>query len=349
MVHETQGSDRGRWHPASGDCAWRRSAKFYLLLTCGWVVSCSGGQSEVRQPSEGKEETNLSNPTTTDSAVSSESEAPPNGSHEGKEPASQDSNVNLPAPVEVVATICEANCARVQESCSQGTADFCRASCRDYVFGAEECPVEIAEALRCQGSAEDFLLCSNISAPSCSNLYRALESCRDGKTQPQIWGAKKEVSNETDGMPVGWEKIEEEGFGFEHLMPNGFSLQKTADGFEASAQASDGGSYLLKGLNLGTTQATDLRVMNTAIKFVGKDCEEDLRLHGNFESKGVKHIRFDAPCKSGGGHRGFLHVWDQKIVIASGQFAKQTFGEVLSQELESFLFSFAPLKPSVAE
>jgi hypothetical protein len=132
-------------------------------------------------------------------------------------------------------------------------------------------------------------------------------------------------------------------------MPEGFSLQKTADGFEASGKASDGGSYSLKGLTLGTTQATDLRVMNIAIKSVGKDCGEDLRLHGRFESKGVKHVRFDAPCKAGGGYRGFLHVWDQKIVIASGRFAKVTFGELLSQELESFLFSFAPLRASGSE
>lgn len=313
-----------------------------LLAPISLFIGCGGAKARPEEPAA-KEPVDQPLPSASEPADSSPSPDP-----HSKAPAEGVPDEAGPKPTEVVAQICEDNCIKVEKSCNQRTADFCRASCRDYVFGAEECPVEIAEALRCQNTAEDFLLCSNISAPSCAELYRSLDACRTGKVAPQVWGAEKAPVVE-GGLPAGWESLQEPSFGFSHLLPTGFSLQKTEDGFRASGVAADGGNYTLQGTRLGESRATDLKIMNTALKFLPKDCGADLRLHGQFESKGVKHVRFDAPCKSGGGYRGFLHVWEAKILIASGQFATLNLSEELSPLLETFLFSFERATPAASE
>lgn len=302
------------------------------LTACGLVFGCAAGQSSPPPAA------------TPNTAPQPEQESPADSA----ETESSDSTEVTPSeaapppedPSDVVRELCELNCQKADAACSKSTAEFCRASCRDYVSGAEDCPVEIADALRCQNSAADFEICSNIAAASCSNLYRDLEACRSGKAPPRVWGEQVKASEE-GGLPSGWETLEEASFGFSSLMPQGFTLEKTADGFRSSGPATDGGIYATVGFRF-KSKPTDLQVMNTAIAYVGKGCGEDLRLHGRFESKGVAHVRFDAPCESGGGYRGFLHVWGQQLVLTAGKFTKITFGEDLSPSLERFLFSFEP-------
>jgi len=319
---------------------WRKSGAAFRIASAGSIIGgifllagCAAGQTSSSPAAPPK-------PAPEPDEKDGVAEMPPVEADSPDDAGVPEETSPQENPVDVVRELCELNCQKADAVCTASTAEFCRASCRDYVSGAEDCPVEIAEALRCQNTAADFEICSNIAAASCSELYRDLEACRTGKSPPRVWGQRVEASHE-DGLPSGWEMLEEANFGFSSLMPQGFTLEKTEDGFKSSGSAPDGGSYATVGYRL-KSKPSDIQVMNIAIAYVGKGCGEDLRMHGRFESKGVTHVRFDAPCESGGGYRGFLHQWGQQLVLTAGKFKKISFGEELSPSLERFLFSFEP-------
>lgn len=245
-----------------------------------------------------------------------------------------------PKPTEVVGDVCEATCKKVESACSQRASEFCRASCRDYVGAAESCPVEVHAALSCQNDADDFLLCSNIAAESCANLYREMKRCRAGEVAPKVWGQTEEAVVKSD-VPTGFERKAVPAHGFSIPMPKGAKLSAAEKNFEMSAQDASGITYVVKSLELGSTKKpTDVSILRTATQYVGNTCQPKLRLHGRFESQGVIHVRFDTVCEDGSVYHGVLHFWDGKSVVATTKLPRELPAGEKNENLEPFLFGF---------
>ncbi len=242
-----------------------------------------------------------------------------------------------PSPSELVADICREICSRVKKSCSARAADFCNASCGDYVSGAQDCPTEVHAALSCQTSADDFLLCSNIAAESCAPLYKEMTDCRSGVSAPKPWGEKRESST-ADNIPDGFTRLFVQAGGFSNLAPKGASVKPLEGGlFKATAQH-EGFEYVIEGVSRTNTQKLDAKtLLRATTQYVGNDCQPKLRLHGRYETQGVVHTRFETVCKDGTEISGMMHFWDQNIVAVS---ARRGEAGVENPALESYIFSF---------
>jgi hypothetical protein len=201
--------------------------------------------------------------------------------------------------------------------------------------------VEVHAALSCQNDADDFLLCSNIAAESCANLYRQMKRCRAGEVAAKPWGQTEETVAESD-VPAGFVRKKVEAHGFSVPMPKGVKLATKDDQhFEMSAKDGAGITYLAKSLELGSSKKpTDVSILRTATKYVGNSCQPKLRLHGRFESQGVIHVRFDTVCEDGRAYHGILHFWDGKSVVATTQLDSELPAGEKNPNLEAFLFGF---------
>lgn len=249
----------------------------------------------------------------------------------------------LPTPVpeqdlapERVAAICETTCGKMDGACSSRAANFCRASCRDYVSAAQKCPVEVEDALSCQGEADDFLLCSNIAAESCAPLFRDMKNCRDGLSEPKTRSASD--SEETE-FPEGFTRVRFDAEGFSLVAPT--NTQATGAGLTFSAQGQDaqGIEYLAAALKTEGKKPDASRILRAATAYVGLACQPKLRLHGRYENHDVIHVRFDTVCEDGSAFHGMLHFWNNQGIATTTRHS----AELASQEnpqLESFLFSF---------
>ncbi len=220
-----------------------------------------------------------------------------------------------PSPQEMVAKVCEANCVRMDSACA-ASAKICRASCEDYVAQAEKCPVEIYEALECQGRTEDFMLCSNVSPEGCARLILAMKDCRSGKVTPAVWGAEKELEAEQDSTPPGWARLTHEDQGFSIPFPSG-ATWKTVDGIEEAAVQVDGIDYRAKVVSLGGRKLSDGLILRTVVSEVGRACESKVRIFGRFEAQGTVHIRFNSSCKGDEDYHGGLYIRGDRAVIVS--------------------------------
>lgn len=240
-------------------------------------------------------------------------------------------------PPKVVEGICAEGCKKVATACSERAASFCEASCRDYVSGADKCPAEIRDALTCQQNADDFLLCSNIAAESCAPLYKKMQDCRDGKVPPRAWEEVAQVVAK-ENIPVGFGRRGIESFGFSHFVPQGAPLEAgAASAFKVQASDSAGFLYIVESVQGdGKPKQTDASILRTATKYVGRECEPKLRLHGRYDTQGVIHTRFDTVCADGTQIRGMLHFWEGLVVAASARSSTAQD----NPHLEPFLFSF---------
>ncbi len=248
-------------------------------------------------------------------------------------------------PTKIVLDQCEEICARTEKACSARAADFCRASCRDYEMGAQKCPVEIHEALKCQSEAGDFNLCSNIAAETCAPLYVRMQDCRSDKVSPEPWGqTHAEVT--TSELPKGWERMRYEEFGFSVAGPTSLAREEKDGGlFRAVGTDASHTEYIVELVEKGNTRPpTDVSILKTATKFVGNDCQPKLRLHGRFDKKGVIFVRFDTVCKDGAVYHGMLHLFDGKaLVLTTKERAEYAEPGKMPGLLEDFIFSFEQL------
>lgn len=182
----------------------------------------------------------------------------------------------------------------------------CRASCDDYEDGAEKCPVEIYEALRCQQNAEDFLLCSNVSPEDCAKQVRAMQDCRSGKVPPASWGENKHEEEAATAVPSGWTRLEHSS-GFSLLLPTG-AQWKAQDGAEQALVDVGGEEYRARRLSLEGKKITDALILRLVSAEVGHACEAKLKIHGRYETGETIHVRFQTPCKGEQDYYGVLHV-----------------------------------------
>jgi hypothetical protein len=241
------------------------------------------------------------------------------------------------APSELVAELCRGICARVKKSCSGRAADFCNASCGDYVDGAETCPTEVHAALTCQTSADDFLLCSNIAAESCAPLYRTMSDCRDGRAAPIPWGQKIETAKKED-VPPGFARLFVKEAAFSILAPGGATVTPGEGGKFKSVSTHDGFEYVVEAVSRDNNKPLDAKtLLRLTTEYVGNACQPKLRLHGRYETQGVVHTRFDTVCADGTEMRGMMHFWEENVVAA---FARRSPAALPNQNLEPFIFSF---------
>ena len=233
-------------------------------------------------------------------------------------------------------SLCESICKKMDGACADRAADFCRASCGDYESAARKCPVEVEAALGCQTSADDFLLCSNIAAPSCAPLFKRMQDCRDGAMAPQARGAQPTNEDET---PAGFSLLAVPSLGVQQLLPSTARLGKSKEGLALATASLDNVHYALIQLPDEPKTPTDKSILLTATTFVGNDCQPKLRLRGRFETQDTIHVRFDTVCKDGKQHHGMLHFMGAQVVVT---VATSDAGVDAPPEdvLDAFLFSF---------
>jgi hypothetical protein len=205
------------------------------------------------------------------------------------------------------------------------------------VSGAEECPTEVHAALRCQTSADDFLLCSNIAAESCAPLYKAMNECRTGIVPPIPWGQKGAQAKE-ENMPEGFLRLQVNAAGFSHLAPQGAKVEVGESGLFKAAATQGDFEYVLEAVSRDNKKTPDAKtLLRATTEYVGNACQPKLRLHGRYETKGVVHTRFDTVCADGREIRGMMHFWGENIVAAS---VRRSAAGAQDPNLEPFIFSF---------
>lgn len=242
---------------------------------------------------------------------------------------------------EIVARVCEEGCAKMDSACSARSASFCRASCRDYVSAAERCPVEVEDALSCQAKADDFLLCSNIAAESCTPLFRAMTECREGRAEAQT---RHEPEPEKSNVPVGWGRFAVSQAGYSVLAPDAMRFSSGAATYKAVGQDENGIEYRLEPLVTDGREPTAANVLRSATAYLGNACQPKLRLHGHYESGPVKHVRFDTVCEDGSSWHGMLHFWEKKGAVTT-TFLTPAQSSLANPNLEAFLFGFELMAP----
>jgi hypothetical protein len=313
-----------------------------LLLgaMAGWgLVNCGGSSQPAAQadPPSGTSTGDQSAPGHADAAAGQDQdiekqESERSGDAEAERAASE------PKPADLIGLICEKTCQRVEKNCQAKEAKFCRASCRDYVSGAEHCPVEIHGALSCQQNAEDFQLCANISDEACVPLFRKMVDCRTGKIPPRVWGDMSMDAKANHGKGLG--PVDLAGYSMTQLMPEG---TKVDAGPPLKAQKSDGSArFVIDAVALEGKTISSASILRTVTKYVGNACQPKLKLHGRFESGNVVHTRFDTTCKDGTEYHGVAHFWpDRALMVAHIGPSSAALDE---GRRDAFLFGFKMTK-----
>jgi hypothetical protein len=252
----------------------------------------------------------------------------------GRDEGEADLAATEPKPADLIGLVCEKTCQRVEKNCSAKEAKFCRASCRDYVSGAEHCPVEIHGALSCQQDAEDFRLCANISDEACVPLFRKMIDCRTGKVPPRVWGDMSREAKADHGK--GLHPLKLSGYSMTQLMPEGTQVD-AGPPFKAN-KSNGAGRFVIEAVPLEGKTLSSASMLRTVTKYVGVACQPKLRLHGRFESGHVVHSRFDTTCKDGTEYHGLAHFWpDRALMVAHVGPASAALEE---GPRDAFLFGF---------
>lgn len=256
---------------------------------------------------------------------------PPSADGQSDQPAAP----SEPSPITQISQACESNCQRMDAACRR-SAEFCRSSCRDYVAGAEKCPVEIYAALTCQSNAEDFLLCSNVSPEECATVVRAMQNCQNGTATPAVWGEKKQEESSA-GPPAGWVRLAHPRLGFSILFPPGASWSQVGENEVASVR-SDELNYRATIRSLAGKKINESLILRTVVSELGKTCEADIRLHGRYETQGTTHIRFNSSCKGQENYYGILHIKGEMALLLS--IHRQGQDDAPLEHLESLVFGY---------
>jgi hypothetical protein len=280
------------------------------------LVNCGGAKEPAAAPSASGEASTAAANTETDPQSGAKTDGEPgSAADDSRSPAGRDAELAAtePKPADLIGLICEKTCQRVEKNCEKKQAKFCRASCRDYVSGAEHCPVEIHGALSCQQNAEDFQLCANISDEACVPLFRKMVDCRAGKTPPRVWGDMSMEAKANHGK--GLHPIKLSGYSMTQLMPEDTQVDA---GPPLKAQKVDGAArFVIEAVPLEGKTISNASILRTVTKYVGNACQPKLRLHGRFESGHVVHTRFDTTCKDGTEYHGVAHFWpDRALMVA---------------------------------
>jgi hypothetical protein len=220
----------------------------------------------------------------------------------GSAPAS-----NASAHAAKVAKECAELCDNAAQACSRRSARECRANCGKYQSLADRCEVQVLGAIRCQ-AATPKLVCSNV-ADDCVQQFRALSACEQGEDGIPM---PKPAAFEA---PEGWERIEDRAANFSVHLPHGATLGEHQGHRTWSAVDAQGVRFLAVVLPSVGAAATEKRLMETTIHFLGHRCAPFVRLHGRFETEHDVAERFDARCENGDRWQGILRASSERLVM----------------------------------
>lgn len=238
--------------------------------------------------------------TATSSVVVSPPDAPLGG-----EPSESDAS-DSPRSAKV-AEECSALCANASESCSRRSARECRANCGKYQALADRCEVQVLGAIRCQASTPK-LICSNL-ASECVTQFQALSACEQGTPETA------ETTSGAPALPPGWERFEDSAAGFAVALPAGAAVETYKGHRTWLAREPSGVTYLVALLPALGASATEKRLMEATIAYLGRKCQPAVRLHGRFETERDVAERFNARCDDGNRWLGILRASREHLVL----------------------------------
>ena len=208
-----------------------------------------------------------------------------------------------------VETECSALCASATETCSHKSARECRANCGKYQGLAERCEIEILGAIRCQAAIPKFV-CSNL-ASECTQQFQALSACEQGAETPLA------VPSNALALPSGWERVRDIEVGFEIGLPAGAKVGELGGHRTWTAEGPEGVNYRVAVLPALAGAATEKRLMEAVLGYLGHACQPVVRLHGRFETERDVAERFNARCENGRRWRGILRASAAQLVLVA--------------------------------
>lgn len=203
---------------------------------------------------------------------------------------------------------CNALCASAAETCSRKSSRECRANCGKYQSLADRCEVQVLGAIRCQAAVPKFV-CSNL-ASECTTEFQALSACEQGEPSAASTAASSAL-----GLPPGWARVRDPDAGFEVALPLGARVGDLEGRRTWTAEGPDGASYRVAILPALGGPATEKRLMETVLHYLGHECQPLVRLHGRFETDRDVAERFNARCEDGQRWRGILRASREQLVL----------------------------------
>lgn len=163
-------------------------------------------------------------------------------------------------------------------------------------------------AIRCQAAVPKFV-CSNL-ASECTSEFQALSACEQGEPSEGPAPATSEPS-----LPPGWAHVLDTEVGFQVALPEGARVGELEGRRTWTAQGLDGASYRVAVLPALRGPATEKRLMESVLDYLGRKCQPLVRLHGRFETDRDVAERFNARCEDGQRWRGLLRASREELVV----------------------------------
>jgi len=164
-------------------------------------------------------------------------------------------------------------------------------------------------AIRCQAAIPKFV-CSNL-ASECTQQFQALSACEQGAE------ATLPVPSNHLALPSGWERIRDIEVGFEIGLPAGAKVSELGGHRTWTAEGPEGVNYLVAVLPALAGAATEKRLMEAVLGYLGHECQPAVRLHGRFETDRDVAERFNARCENGRRWRGILRASGAQLVLVA--------------------------------
>ena len=308
---------------------WNRTLGSLALLTGAAVSSCGN----VPPPSQPKPEPAESQP------LPAQDPGEPNASPAPKrEPAVEAESKPEPQPAanqpvdkpkgqRALVDLCAQISARAANRCTKQVAEFYATNCRRYAK-AKQCEAEITRVLECQLKTPDEQLCAHQADPNCMEVNNQLRSCDKG-TAPIVQTHPEDLT-----LPSGWASINDSKLGFTVAMPKGAALEDNAT--KRIWKAQEGGiTYIVASAEPPAGKPTSAAILRTIMKYLGNRCQLKLKVHGEFELKGVTVVQYESGCTDGTIWRGMMHFWNGNAVSTGSYSANGSSGV-----LEPYFYSF---------
>ena len=207
-----------------------------------------------------------------------------------------------------VETECSALCTSAAETCSRKSTRECRANCGKYQSLADRCEVQVLGAIRCQAAVPKFV-CSNLVS-ECATEFQALSACEQGASTSEAGPAPSPTS-----VPAGWARVRDTEVGFEVALPLGARVGDLDGHRTWTADGPNGVSYRVAVLPALRGPATEKRLMETILDYLGRKCQPLVRMHGRFETDRDVAERFNARCESGQRWRGLMRASHEQLLV----------------------------------
>jgi hypothetical protein len=107
--------------------------------------------------------------------------------------------------------------------------------------------------------------------------------------------------------------ISDSKLGFTVAMPKGATLDDS--GVKRIWKVRQGElTYVVGSAEAPTGKLTSAALLRTITKYLGNKCQLHLKVHGEFELKGVTVVQYESGCTDGTTWRGMMHLWNGNAV-----------------------------------